>query len=250
LGDLHEHCASCRRSEELASLALTATSVREYRAEGLRRLVSWAGGDGGLIHRHFPTTAPFETGIYEGMDPHYARRCVAGWDVQYGRDMAPVVRWSVDNGRPSMDFRSLSEKSRLAFYADIITPSHIREGVLSTIELGGELMAFVILNLGSREHFADATVELVRSLLPFFALGDRLLAKRGLTFDEDVCFPRLTPREREVAELLALGYTNREIALALTSSVHTVRNQVASLFRKAGASTRAELVGLMRPRAG
>lgn len=72
----------------------------------------------------------------------------------------------------------------------------------------------------------------------------------GQALDDEVRFARVTPREREVADLLALGYTNREIALALASSVHTVRNQVASLFRKAGASTRAELVGLMRPRAG
>ncbi len=244
------HCETCRRSEEITSLALAATSVREYRTEGLRRLVAWADGDGGLIHRHWPATAPLETGIYVGMDMHYAARCVAGWDAQYGDDMAPVVRHSLEHGRPSMDGRSSSTRSRLAFYADIMRPSRIREGAFCSIELGGELLALCILNRSGRDRLSDASLELVRSLLPFFALGDRVLAKRGATVDDEVLLARLSRREREVAELLTLGYTNREIALALDSSVHTVRNQVASLFRKAGASTRAELVGLMRPRPG
>ncbi|HVV86150.1 MAG TPA: helix-turn-helix transcriptional regulator [Kofleriaceae bacterium] len=242
------HCASCRRSEELASLALTATSAREYRTEALRRLVSWVDGDGGLIHRHWPTTAAFDTGIYDRMDLHYATRCVAGWDVQYGRDMAPVVRDSLERGGTTLDARSLSARSRLAFYSDIIIPSGVREGIFCTVELGGEPLALCVMNRSGRERFSAASLELIRSLLPLFSLGDRVLARRAPPSNDEVMVARLSPREREVAELLALGYTNGEIALALTSSIHTVRNQVASLFRKAGASTRAELVGLLRPR--
>jgi DNA-binding NarL/FixJ family response regulator len=61
--------------------------------------------------------------------------------------------------------------------------------------------------------------------------------------------PLLTPRERDIADPMVLGYSNREIAMALGSSTNTVRNQVASIFRKAGATTRSELAGLIR-RAG
>jgi len=55
----------------------------------------------------------------------------------------------------------------------------------------------------------------------------------------------ISPREREIASYLRLGYTNAEIALALGTSPNTVRNQLSGLFRKVGASTRAELVGLL-----
>ena len=51
-----------------------------------------------------------------------------------------------------------------------------------------------------------------------------------------------SPREREVGGLLALGHTNQEIAERLGISVRTVESQRASLMRKLGLSTRAELV--------
>ena len=51
-----------------------------------------------------------------------------------------------------------------------------------------------------------------------------------------------TPREREVATLLARGLTNAEIADALFLSAHTVQDHTKSLFEKLGVGTRQELV--------
>lgn len=48
----------------------------------------------------------------------------------------------------------------------------------------------------------------------------------------------LTQREREVLRHLAEGGTNRQIAQALYVSEHTVRNQLRSVYRKLGVSTR------------
>jgi DNA-binding NarL/FixJ family response regulator len=42
----------------------------------------------------------------------------------------------------------------------------------------------------------------------------------------------LTPREREVLELLALGMDNQEIATALALSPHTIKNHVSSILMK------------------
>jgi DNA-binding CsgD family transcriptional regulator len=55
---------------------------------------------------------------------------------------------------------------------------------------------------------------------------------------------QLTPREREVLELLAAGASNKVIARRLEVSVHTAKFHVASLFRKLGASGRLEAVGI------
>jgi two-component system, NarL family, response regulator NreC len=52
----------------------------------------------------------------------------------------------------------------------------------------------------------------------------------------------LTPREREVLQLIAEGKKNSEIADVITRSLHTVRNHRASLMRKLGAHSATELV--------
>lgn len=54
---------------------------------------------------------------------------------------------------------------------------------------------------------------------------------------------RLTPREREVAALVALGYTNREVAEALGISPATVAVHLRSILRELGVRSRAA-VGL------
>jgi DNA-binding NarL/FixJ family response regulator len=51
----------------------------------------------------------------------------------------------------------------------------------------------------------------------------------------------LTATERRVAELIATGATNRDAAAALFVSVRTVETHVASIYRKLGVRTRAEL---------
>jgi two-component system response regulator DesR len=52
----------------------------------------------------------------------------------------------------------------------------------------------------------------------------------------------LSPREREVLDLIAAGSTNREIAAALHLSPHTIHEHTSSLYRKLGARNRAEAV--------
>jgi len=52
----------------------------------------------------------------------------------------------------------------------------------------------------------------------------------------------LTPREREVLDLLADGVGNREIAQTLGISEHTVKFHLGAIFGKLGASTRTEAV--------
>jgi DNA-binding CsgD family transcriptional regulator len=51
----------------------------------------------------------------------------------------------------------------------------------------------------------------------------------------------LTPAERDVADLVAHGLTNPEIAARLGVSAGTVKDHVSIALRKLGARTRAEL---------
>jgi len=52
----------------------------------------------------------------------------------------------------------------------------------------------------------------------------------------------LTPREQQVAQLLAGGLTNKEIAQRLGITEHTVKFHLNGLLRKLGVSTRTEAV--------
>ena len=56
----------------------------------------------------------------------------------------------------------------------------------------------------------------------------------------------LTEREVEVLRLVALGHTNAEISEQLYLSIRTIESHRAHIARKAGCSTRAELVAYAR----
>ncbi len=54
----------------------------------------------------------------------------------------------------------------------------------------------------------------------------------------DECLDDLSPRERDVLALIALGESNKEIAAALAIRPSTVKNYVESIFSKLGVHTR------------
>jgi DNA-binding CsgD family transcriptional regulator len=58
----------------------------------------------------------------------------------------------------------------------------------------------------------------------------------------------LTPSEARVAELVAAGGTNREVADALFVSVHTVEANLKRIYRKLGIRSRTELASTFPPR--
>ena len=53
---------------------------------------------------------------------------------------------------------------------------------------------------------------------------------------------RLTPRQRQVAELVSRGFTNQQIAERLTISPETVRTHVRQVLRLLGLRRKSELV--------
>jgi DNA-binding CsgD family transcriptional regulator len=56
--------------------------------------------------------------------------------------------------------------------------------------------------------------------------------------------PRITPRERDVLELVADGYSTAEIARALWITEDTVRTHVKRALTRLGARTRAHAVAI------
>jgi DNA-binding CsgD family transcriptional regulator len=56
---------------------------------------------------------------------------------------------------------------------------------------------------------------------------------------------RLTETERRVAELVADGRTNSEVATALIMSPHTVDTHLRHIFRKLGLRRRSEIARIV-----
>lgn len=59
---------------------------------------------------------------------------------------------------------------------------------------------------------------------------------------EDSLIEPLTVREKEVLQLMAQGLANKQIALSLSISEHTVKFHLSSLYAKLGISSRTEAV--------
>jgi non-specific serine/threonine protein kinase len=61
---------------------------------------------------------------------------------------------------------------------------------------------------------------------------------------------RLSDREQQVAEAVARGLTNQQIAHEMSISVRTVDRHVANVFEKLGFSSRAQLAAWVAAQGG
>jgi DNA-binding CsgD family transcriptional regulator len=82
--------------------------------------------------------------------------------------------------------------------------------------------------------------------------GDRALVVElvdgALLLEEERHLPRLTPREREILDLVAEGKTNAEIAEILWVSRGTVRKHLDNIYAKLGVHTRTAAAAFVRER--
>jgi DNA-binding NarL/FixJ family response regulator len=62
----------------------------------------------------------------------------------------------------------------------------------------------------------------------------------------DTAFPQLTPREREILDLIAQGHSNGGIAGRLGLAAKTVGNHVSAIFAKLRVASRSEVITLAR----
>jgi len=118
-----------------------------------------------------------------------------------------------------------------AEYARQAAKAHVYGYVLKE-DAVGELVEAVRKAARGEYHFASAVLaqllEEVRASSSSSPSGSKL--------------ELLTPREREVLQLIAEGHTSEEIARLIHRSVETVRSHRASIMRKLGLHSVAELV--------
>lgn len=107
-------------------------------------------------------------------------------------------------------------------------------GIFSLSEANLRLLRKCIHSVAEGQIWANA--EQMNYLFDRIAEGPTL---RMLNYRGDKL---LSPREEQVVALVAEGLANREIALAMRLSEHTVKKYLFRIFDKLGISTRVELV--------
>lgn len=126
---------------------------------------------------------------------------------------------------------------------------HSREDDVVPIALGQELAANItgaqFVELDSKNHV------LLENEPAWGRFCDEVLEFMGLSGQrngEDPAFSSLSPRERQVLNLLGEGLGNADIATRLSISEKTVRNHVSNVFDKLGVWTRAQAIVFARDR--
>ena len=111
---------------------------------------------------------------------------------------------------------------------------------------------FAAMRAGARGYvLKGAAPENVVRAIAAVAAGEAIfgpgVARRALMYlsrspTEQVAFPELTPREREVLELIASGLGNASIGSRLGLATATVGNHITSIFAKLQVASRAEAI--------
>jgi DNA-binding NarL/FixJ family response regulator len=129
------------------------------------------------------------------------------------------------------ELAKVSPRSRVIIVSSQTSPSSVRaaltagaSGYVPKRAADGELVS-AIRRVASGECYVDPD------------LGAKLVVP-----DSPVALEPLSERERDVLNLIALGYTNQEIGKTLFISVRTVDTHRAHIMRKLRLETRAELV--------
>lgn len=161
----------------------------------------------------------------------------------YARELEPFGEDARRHGGVGVDraFFGAQRLERLAHFRELMRPHRGRSSLIGYLEFREQLLGCVVLGRSSTS-FDEAEQASLRAALPALSLCDVAVYRRKPRSPEVDSV--LSVRERDVLGYLTLGYTNREIAVACGTSPRTVRNQLSAVFRKLGASTRAEAVAI------
>ncbi len=168
-----------------------------------------------------------------------------------------VVLLDIDLGKENgLDFlpelRELCPQAKVIVLTGVADPlQHEKAVSLGAVGLVFKDKASDIL-LKAVERVREGEVWIDRAILA------RLLSKRTKAADdpEAAKIRELTPREREIVQLIAEGLKNRQIADRVLISEATVRHHLTSIFAKLEVSDRLELLlyalrhGLAKPPSG
>jgi DNA-binding CsgD family transcriptional regulator len=233
----------------LDALAVASPSLRVYRTGVLDVLRPLAPFDGAVFHALSPRV-PLETGVFVGLQAELVVRSRAHWDdfaVELGalRDLANVHLVVSDR-----EAFPPGTRGRKRFERHFVRRFGMQSLAMMHLVVRGATRAAIALLARRRNAFGPVVLGALRDLAPGIAIADTMHASldgtpTAATPIRFVCHDqRLTPRQREIVEHVAMGQTNEAIGRALDISPNTARNQLVKIFARVGAGNRADLVRL------
>jgi len=126
----------------------------------------------------------------------------------------------------------------------VITVFGDEKHVLSAIEAGA---SGYLLKDGSSDYIGDSIVQMMNGESPVSPAIARHLLKRFRTMQSTTAVkksdsPKLTPRESEILQYVAKGFSFTEVAKLLEVSPHTVTHHIKNIYKKLAVCSRAEAV--------
>lgn len=226
LGELWVAAARMRQVDRLQHTLAEAFALLESLGNPVLWSVPlhWAGVHAGILSNSPEAVAPYGQALTAAAAHSPFAKALAN----AGRTWLRVLANHVDTDEVTAAARALSqfgltwEGTRLAGQAALQTPDGRVSGAM--LQLARDLKQTV-------------AVDEAPSVEP--ATAPRAAPTRPAS-------PRLSDREREVAELLLLGMPYRDIGSQLFISAKTVEHHVARIRRRLGAESRSEMLSMLR----
>jgi DNA-binding CsgD family transcriptional regulator len=237
-------------SLELCELARQRADLTGYRNAVIALLLPHVPFDVAVFHEFSPRISLSRAALH-GVTLATLEAGRARWDenaVLFGR----LRELALEHGGVAADREAFAAdtRARTAWRSRVCQPLGMQSALLAHLVVNERLVSALLLGRRTTQGFAVRERRALSRVLPAIALGDAL---QQSLLDGHVAGPptqlrcedqRLTPRQRELVERVALGHTNAEIGRALNLSQNTVRNLLAETRQRLGAANRAELVRL------
>ena len=218
---------------------------------GLALATGWSQAAGGSLAEAIETVLAESKVARDREQPTHELACLQA-----------ALQWGVTDGSGALATRARELAETLALPLAEAVAMHA-ESLRSASGEGLLAASAAYQAIGDRSTAADAAAQAAVAFMAAQQRGRGLLAAstaEQLARDcGGLCTPAtrslaaptpLTGRQREVAELVAAGLTNKDIADRLVMSVRTVEGHVLRACQRIGVTTRAELAAIMRGRGG
>ncbi len=219
--DLAEVARDRRDGEEGSAALELAASIRSRTAAALDAIAAMQGGLASELSAEAATITAEESRLRGAADPAAWREAAARWQARGRPYHRAYAGWREAEASLALGDRP----SATAVLQDAHTLAE---------RLGAQPLVAAISALGRRARIPLEDAALPTAVTVSAVQDPAVRAVRDLG---------LTPREREVLELVAEGLTNRQIAEALFISENTAGVHVSRILGKLGATSRTEAAG-------
>jgi DNA-binding CsgD family transcriptional regulator len=234
----------------LAHIATASVAVAPWRQAALAELRSHLRFEAAVFHELSPRVPLSQAGVV-GLELAVLAATTRQWD-DLAVSLAPLMHTALAQHGVATDREAFGSRgpARTRWNRLVARPLGIRAALMAHLVVDERIISAVLLMRRRDPPFSTRERQAIAALLPLLTLGDAYHLARaqpslpGMVTGVRCVDERLTPRQREVVEYVALGRTNAEIGAALGTSIHTVRNLLVRVCARLDAANRAEVVRL------